>query len=72
MSDIIRQIPCPQCGVMLKLDIDCDHEAEILQLRKDIDWMRQTVHRAHHDGPLDQCRKNTCAYALQILKADAT
>lgn len=23
-------------------------------------WLQQTIHRAHHSGPLEGCRKNTC------------
>lgn len=66
MTDIIRQIPCPSCGVTLKLEITCDHEPTVEQLKKDIEWMRQTVHRAHHEGTLEDCRKNTCSYARKI------
>jgi len=35
--------------------------------RETIDWLRQTVHRATHDGPLDECRKITCDAALKAL-----
>lgn len=37
------------------------------ELERDIDWMRQTIHRAHHEGPLDECKKNTCDAALRLL-----
>ena len=32
MTDIARQ-PCPKCGEILKVTIDCKHEAEIESLR---------------------------------------
>jgi len=35
--------------------------------RETLDWLRQTVHRAHHSGPLDECLKNTCDAALKAL-----
>lgn len=30
-------------------------------------FTRQTVHQAHHDGPIDECPKNTCAHLSQII-----
>jgi len=41
---------------------------EVEKLRKDIDWIRQTIHRGYHDGSLEECRKNTCTYARQLIK----
>jgi len=32
-----------------------------------LDWFRQTVHRAHHEGPLDECPRNTCDAAIKVL-----
>lgn len=29
-----------------------------------IRWVAQTVHQAHHEGPLEECKKNTCAAAV--------
>lgn len=34
-------------------------------------WVAQTVHQAHHDGPLETCPKNTCSAAVAtIAKAE--
>lgn len=30
----------------------------------DIDWMRQTIHRAHHEGPLEDCKQSICRLYL--------
>ena len=38
---------------------------EVLEER--LDWLRQTVHQAHHEGSLDECQKNTCDGAIQVL-----
>lgn len=40
---------------------------ELEKLLGDVDWMRQTVHRAHHHGKNDLCKKNTCDAALKLL-----
>jgi hypothetical protein len=40
----------------------------IRKLENHIDWLRQTFHRAHHEGSLDDCRLNTCDAALKILR----
>ncbi len=39
----------------------------IAGLKETIDFLRQTYHRAHHDGPLNACRNNTCDAALKQL-----
>ena len=37
-----------------------------------LDWLRQTVHRAHHDEEsLEDCRKNSCVGAKQALARHA-
>jgi len=38
-------------------------------LAKDFEWVKQTVHRAHHEGPLEGCKKNTCDAARKALAA---
>ena len=40
----------------------------VARLEREIDWLRQTVHRAHHEGPLDECTLNTCDAALRLLE----
>lgn len=35
--------------------------------REALDWVMQTVHRAHHDEPLESCPKSTCTYARSTL-----
>jgi hypothetical protein len=42
-------------------------EARVLKEMKELDWIRQTVHRAHHAGPLNECRVNTCDAAMKII-----
>jgi hypothetical protein len=32
-----------------------------------VDWMRQTYHRAHHQGDLDACEKSTCRAAIEVI-----
>jgi hypothetical protein len=34
-------------------------------------WVQQTVHRAHHDGPLDACTISTCRAILDVLARTA-
>ena len=36
MSDFARK-PCPKCGEILNITIDCDHEFELAQARAEID-----------------------------------
>jgi len=48
------------------MDLD-EAMARIEVLERELDWVRQTVHRAHHEGPLDECPKNTCDAALKAL-----
>ena len=43
-------------------------EAKLRIAKEALDWVRQTVHRAHHDEEsLNDCRKNTCIGAKQAL-----
>lgn len=63
---------CPNCGAHAKLRESGDPiwrhpQASDVKLRETIDWLRQTYHRAHHEGPLDECEKNTCDAALKAL-----
>lgn len=48
------------------MDLD-EAMARIETLERELDWHRQTVHRAHHDGPLDECQKDTCDAVLKSL-----
>ena len=34
--------------------------ADVSRLQELLLWVRQTVHRAHHSGPIETCPKNTC------------
>lgn len=45
-------------------------ETKDLDLLDLIDWMRQTVHRSYHEGPLNECRKSVCHAALDVLALD--
>ena len=38
-------------------------------LAKEFEWVRQTVHRAHHDGEMKDCFMNTCDAANKALAA---
>lgn len=49
-----------------KAEMAVHFSMKIMEMRKGIDWIRQTVHRAHHHGPLDSCQINTCSYARQL------
>lgn len=43
------------------------------ELLATVDWLRQTYHRAHHEGDLATCPKNTCQAALDVIaKATGT
>jgi hypothetical protein len=41
--------------------------AQVAELREALRWVHQTVHQAHHDGPIDGCRKNTCGAVVRAL-----
>ena len=32
-----------------------------------LDWVGQTVHRAHHEGPLHLCKKATCSHIRDVM-----
>lgn len=32
-----------------------------------VKWMAQTIHQAHHEGPIEDCPKNTCGAAMKAL-----
>lgn len=32
-----------------------------------IRWLAQTLHQAHHEGPIDRCPRNTCRAAMTYL-----
>jgi hypothetical protein len=42
--------------------------ARVAKLCDALDWVRQTVHRAHHSGPLETCETNTCGAAREAMK----
>lgn len=46
--------------------------AERVRLRELLDWLAQTVHRAHHEGPLDTCEKATCQTARAATNGSAS
>ena len=37
------------------------------RLVETLDWVRQTVHRSHHTGPLANCGKTTCGAAIAAI-----
>ena len=37
------------------------------ELRESIRWMAQTVHQAHHTGPIEGCKKSVCDHAAKVL-----
>jgi hypothetical protein len=43
-------------------------EAEIAERDVLIRWLTQTVHQAHHDGPIEQCPKTTCSAIRAALR----
>ncbi len=73
------RISAHQHEVLMELEDEARADAEksgvvfgpserVRDLEKHTDWMRQTVHRAHHgEIPLDDCKMNTCDAALKLL-----
>jgi hypothetical protein len=37
------------------------------ELIDQVRWLRQTVHQAHHEGPIEECKKSTCTSARDML-----
>jgi hypothetical protein len=35
--------------------------------RETLSWLRRVLHEAHHSGPLDECKQNTCDVTLKAL-----
>lgn len=50
--------PCIQDGGEIRANADLIANAP--GLLETMEWIAQTVHQAHHDGLIDECRKNTC------------
>lgn len=58
--------------------VKADFDSAMVALQKDqerlkegIAWIAQTVHQGHHEGPVTECSKNTCAHARALLRGDA-
>ena len=71
-GEITARDLCQQCLTAIEANAAAASyfETKDLDLLDLIDWMRQTVHRAHHDGPLNECRKSVCHAALDRLALD--
>lgn len=72
MSDIARQ-KCPGCGALLRIDIECDHEPEIANLRSELHAARDALsnygeHRWYRNCELeydsDGIQTNPCSCGL--------
>lgn len=57
--------PLDAFEVLAELQKERERSKRLLEA---VDWIRQTVHRAHHEGNLEDCEKNTCAYAIGTLR----
>jgi hypothetical protein len=53
-------------GTFILAELDAARE-EILRLRAELHFVRQTVHQAHHEGPVESCPKNTCDAVAKAL-----
>lgn len=52
----------------MELQEICEEQAEVLgKAYGAIEWIAETVHRAHHDGEFESCRKYTCVHAVKTL-----
>lgn len=40
---------------------------KIEELVDQVKWLRQTIHQAHHEGPIETCRKSTCTAATGLI-----
>jgi len=63
-----------ETGAELKLEVSYSKRAEAVEeARRDAEVMdvvrsiRQQVHQAHHEGPMETCQQNTCTAAAGIL-----
>jgi hypothetical protein len=46
-----------------------ERKAKLEKAAEALEWIRQTVHRAHnHPDPIDECRMNTCGHAQKTLR----
>ena len=68
-----RANKCIYCGDSeartQRLESEINSLEDKLRITKEaLDWVRQTVHRAHHDEEsLNDCRRNSCIGAKQAL-----
>lgn len=54
---------------LTELEDETSIQKKKLDLARDgIRWLVQTLHQAHHDGFNQECPKNTCAYARELLE----
>ena len=73
-SEMKEYLPGGQFYAGLRTCVDCRGDAALPGMaycldctKRTLDWMRQAIHRANHDGPLDECKKNTCDAALKAM-----
>lgn len=57
----------PRVNIDLK-DYEDIEEAE--RLREALIFIHQQVHQAHHDGPIEMCKKTTCVEAAKALNEE--
>lgn len=41
--------------------------AHMRDIREGLKWVAQTLHQAHHEGPIEECPKGTCDHAMKLL-----
>lgn len=39
----------------------------VTSLRESLKWLRQTIHQSHHQGPIEDCKMNTCSHVGELL-----
>ena len=68
LDEARADLAAAQTGFQAALKDLGEARAEVERLRGELDWHRQTVHRAHHDQPMETCEKNTCQGARKALE----
>lgn len=62
-----RQTGCPE-EIIAKLQSRISSQNELIkEAVGSIDWIGQTLHRAHHEGEFSKCEKNTCDHANKFV-----
>lgn len=63
----VLSVAIPVARALLEKAVAKGREDAIAHVKPEVHWIQQTVHRSHHDGPLDECKINTCDAALKLI-----